>query len=81
MPLMEAIAERRSSREFAPDELPLQLLSDLLWAADGVNEPKADGTAPSAFDAQEIDVYVALPSGAYLYVAAAHALGWSQRAT
>ncbi|TDX60415.1 nitroreductase [Methylosinus sp. sav-2] len=75
MPLMEAIAERRSSREFAPDELPLQLLSDLLWAADGVNRAKGGRTAPSALDAQEIDVYVALPSGAYLYVAAAHTLG------
>lgn len=75
MPLLEALAERRSSREFAPDELPLQLLSDLLWAADGVNRAEGGRTAPSALDAQEIDVYVALPSGAYLYVAAAHALG------
>lgn len=74
MPLMEALAERRSSREFAPDELPLQLLSDLLWAADGVNRAEGGRTAPSALDAQEVDVYVALPSGAYLYVAAAHAL-------
>jgi SagB-type dehydrogenase family enzyme len=74
MPLMEAIAKRRSAREFAPDELPLQLLSDLLWAADGVNRADGSRTAPSALDAREVDVYVALRSGAYLYDAASHAL-------
>jgi SagB-type dehydrogenase family enzyme len=74
MPLMEAIANRRSSREFAPDELPPQLLSDLLWAAYGVNRDEGGRTAPSALDAQEIDLYVALPSGAYFYSFAAHEL-------
>lgn len=74
MPLMEALAERRSSREFTPYELPLQLVSDLLWAADGVNRAEGGRTAPSALDAQEINVFVALPSGAYLYIAATHAL-------
>jgi len=50
------------------------VLSDLLWAAFGVNRPDGGRTAPSAIDAQEIDVYVALPAGAYLYDAKANAL-------
>ncbi|MBS1201045.1 MAG: nitroreductase [Proteobacteria bacterium] len=75
MPLMEALARRHSSREFATDALPLPLLSGLLWAAFGVNRADDGGrTAPSALNAQEIDVYVALPSGAYRYDARAHSL-------
>ncbi|MCZ7560878.1 MAG: SagB/ThcOx family dehydrogenase [Burkholderiaceae bacterium] len=74
MPLMEALALRRSSREFARDELPLPLLSNLLWAAWGRNRPEGGRTAPSALNAQEIDVYAALPGGAYLYDADGHAL-------
>lgn len=74
MPLMEAIALRRSSREFAGDPLPLPVLSNLLWAAWGTNRPGGGRTAPSALDAQEIEVYVALPQGAYRYDADAHAL-------
>jgi SagB-type dehydrogenase family enzyme len=74
MPLMEALAARRSSREFAPDPLPPAMLSGLLWAAFGVNRPEGGRTAPSALNAQEVDVYVALPHGAYRYDAAAHAL-------
>ena len=63
MPLMEAIAKRHSAREFAARELPLPLLSNLLWAANGVNRADGGRTAPSAMNAQEIDVYVALPVG------------------
>jgi len=74
MPLMEAISKRRSDREFAPRELPLPMLSNLLWAANGVNRAGGGRTAPSAMNAQEIDVYVGLPTGAYLYDATAHAL-------
>lgn len=74
LPLMEALAKRRSSREFAHDPLPLQLLSDLLWAAYGTNRADGGRTAPSALNAQEIDVFVALSSGAYRYDAGAHAL-------
>jgi len=73
-PLMEAISKRRSEREFACTELPLPMLSTLLWAAYGVNRPDGGRTAPSALNAQEVDIYVALPSGAYLYDAAANAL-------
>jgi len=74
IPLMEAISKRRSAREFARQELPLPLLSSLLWAADGINRSDGGRTAPSAMNAQEIDVYVALPSGAYLYDPSANAL-------
>jgi nitroreductase len=74
IPLMEAISKRRSDREFASQELPLPLLSNLLWAAYGVNRADGHRTAPSALNAQEIDVYVALPSGAYLYDAVANQL-------
>lgn len=74
MPLMEALAKRHSMREFAREELPLQLLSSMLWAAFGVNREDGKRTAPSAINAQEIDIYVALPSGAYLYDAHENAL-------
>jgi len=74
LPLMEALAKRQSAREFAPDALPLPLLSGLLWAAFGRNRDDGKRTAPTAINAQEIDVFVALPTGAYLYDAAAHEL-------
>ena len=74
LPLMEALAKRQSAREFAPDALPLPLLSGLLWAAFGRNREDGKRTAPTALNAQEIDVFVALPTGAYLYDAAAHEL-------
>ena len=70
MPLMEALAARRSSREFAPDSLPVPVLAGLLWAAYGINRPDGGRTAPTAINAQEIDVFAALPTGAYLYDAA-----------
>jgi SagB-type dehydrogenase family enzyme len=74
MPLFDALAKRRSSREFSRAELPPPVLSGLLWAAFGINRPDGGRTAPSALDAQEIDVYLALRGGAYLYEPKAHAL-------
>jgi len=74
VPLMEALAQRHSTRDFSPAALPLPLLSGLLWAAYGVNRKDGGRTAPSALNAQEIDVFVALPSGAYCYDPAAHEL-------
>ncbi len=74
LPLMESLSRRHSSREFARTPLPLPLLSGLLWAAYGVNRPDGGRTAPSALDAQEVDVFVALPEGAYRYDCAAHQL-------
>lgn len=70
LPLMQALAQRQSQRDFDPAPLPLQMLSDLLWAAAGINRPELAGcTAPSAMNAQEVDVYVALPEGLYRYAA------------
>ncbi|MDD5561996.1 MAG: SagB/ThcOx family dehydrogenase [Candidatus Omnitrophica bacterium] len=67
-PLMQALKERKTNRSFGSRKLPLQVLADLLWAANGVNRPQEKGrTAPSANNLQEIDIYVALQSGLYLY--------------
>ncbi|MDO8249476.1 MAG: SagB/ThcOx family dehydrogenase [Rhodoferax sp.] len=75
LPLMQALAQRQSSREFDPAPLPDQMLSDLLWAAAGINRPALGGrTAPSAMNAQEVDVYLALPNGLYRYAAPTHTL-------
>jgi len=75
MPLMEALTARETSRSFSSKELPEQVLSDLLWAACGVNRPDSGKrTAPSARNWQEIDVYVAMAEGVYLYDAKAHRL-------
>ncbi|MBI3533278.1 MAG: nitroreductase family protein [Burkholderiales bacterium] len=75
LPLMEALRQRHSAREFRPDALTQQQLSDLLWAACGLNRETLGGrTAPSAMNAQEVDLYVALPQGLYLYEPKAHAL-------
>jgi nitroreductase len=67
-PLMEALNERESSRLFSEKELTPRQLSDLLWAAWGINR-EADGkrTAPSSHNYQEMDVYVTMKSGLYLY--------------
>ena len=74
MPLLDALALRHSAREFVQTELPLKVLSNLLWAAFGVNRSDGHRTAPTALNCQEIDIYVALSSGAYRYDAFANAL-------
>lgn len=72
---MQALKERRSTRSFSGKKLPQEMLSNLLWAAFGVNRPDSGKrTAPSAVNWQEIDVYVALAEGLYLYDAQAHML-------
>ena len=69
---MQALQERKSTREFSSGELPSQVLSDLLWAAYGINRPETgQRTAPSAKNMQEIDIYVAKADGLYLYDAKA----------
>lgn len=73
-PLMSVLKTRASAREFAPDALPPQTLSNLLWAAWGVNRPDGRRTAPSASNRQEIDIYVTLPAGAYLWDAKTNVL-------
>jgi nitroreductase len=66
--LMQVLKERKSSREFSSKEPPLQILSDLLWAANGINRPEINHkTAPSAMNTQEIDIYLAKADGLYLY--------------
>lgn len=74
MPLMEALNARHTSRDFSDKMLSNQQLSDLLWAANGVNRKDGKRTAPSARNCQEIDIYVYLSSGVYLYDAAANSL-------
>ena len=67
-PLMQALKERKTSREFSSREFPPQVLSNLLWAAFGINRPESGRrTAPSAMNWQEIDIYVASSEGLYLY--------------
>jgi len=75
MPLMQALKERRTTRSFAEQSLPPRVLSNLLWAAFGINRPENDHrTAPSARNWQEIDIYVALHDGLFVYEAKSHAL-------
>ena len=74
-PLMQVLKDRKSSRGFSPEPLPLQILSDLLWAAFGVDRPESGmRTAPSAINWQEIDIYVSLANGLYLFDADQHLL-------
>lgn len=78
--VLAALLERRTNRSVSAKPLPLQVLSNLLWAAFGVN--RAEGTlrgrtgrtAATASNSQEIDLYVALPEGVYLYEAVHHHL-------
>jgi len=73
-PLMQLLWKRMSSREFSLEPLPVEVLSNLLWAASGINRPDGKRTAPTASNRQEIDVYAALASGLYLYDAKANLL-------
>lgn len=67
MPLNEALFRRSTAREFSTAKLPIQQISDLLWCANGINRTDGKRTAPSARNAQEIDIYVLMPTGTYLY--------------
>ena len=67
-PLMQLLAKRSSSREFSSEPLPVNILSNMLWAASGINRPESGKrTAPTAINRQEIDIYVATAAGLYLY--------------
>ena len=77
--VLAALQERRTIRTISAEKLPLQVLSNLLWAAFGVNRETASfgkpgRTAASASNSQEIDLYVAMPEGVYLYEAVPHRL-------
>ena len=74
-PLMRALMDRKSSRTFSTEALSKQTISNLLWAANGINRPDSGKrTAPSAHNWQETDIYLANAQGLYLYDANAHAL-------
>lgn len=75
MPLMEALSKRSTNRMMdSTRHLSEQQLSDLVWAAWGINRPDGRRTAPSALNWQEIDLYLIGRSGAYLYDASEHKL-------
>lgn len=73
-PLMEALMLRRSTRAYAPTPLPRQLLSDLLWAADGINRPTGERTAPYWRHIMVLDIYAAMADGVWLYQPETHKL-------
>jgi SagB-type dehydrogenase family enzyme len=74
-PLMQVLKLRSSGRSFESKQLPIQELSNLLWAAYGINRAETGGrTAPSARNWQEIDIYVTLPEGVFIYDAKKHTL-------
>ena len=67
MPLMQALAERKTIRDYKPGELDAATLSEILYAANGVNRPDGKRTIPTAMNKQDLEVYVALPGAAYHY--------------
>jgi SagB-type dehydrogenase family enzyme len=74
-PLMAALKGRFSTKIYSSQPIPMVTISDLLWAANGVNRLDSEKrTAPSATNSQNIDVYVLLPQGTYLYDAKSHSL-------
>lgn len=75
MPLMQAFSSRASAREFDTRSVDLSLISNLLWAANGINRPESGKrTAPSAINAQDIDLYVLMNEQVYLYDPVSHVL-------
>ncbi len=73
--LMQALVERKSSRSFSANKLPDRILSNMLWAACGINRSgSGHRTSPSAMNWQEIDIYVASSEGLFLYAPKEHSL-------
>ncbi len=74
-PLMQVLRDRKSSRLYSTEKIPLQVLSNLLWAAFGINRPERGmRTAPTGANRQDIDIYVATADGVYVYNAKANLL-------
>jgi len=72
MPLMQALKQRKSGRAFSQKSVSLQVLSELLWAAYGINRPQTGGrTVPTTMDMREIDIYVIMAEGTYVFDAQA----------
>jgi SagB-type dehydrogenase family enzyme len=75
LPFMETLSVKASVREWSDRDLSLQDISDLVWAANGVNRPKEKKyTASSAQNAHDVDVYLFMKNGVYLYDADKHVL-------
>ena len=74
MPLMEALNNRKTQRNFSERELSHQQLSNLLWAATGVNREDGRMTAPTASNHQQMVIFVALKNGVYQYFPQTHEL-------
>lgn len=74
MPLMEALHKRKTDRTFSNEPLDEQTLSNLLWAANGINRDDGRRTAPSAMNLQEIVIFAAMPKGVYVYFPKGHFL-------
>ena len=73
-PLLQVLKERKTRREFSSEKLPIQVLANLLWAGFGINRTDGGRTAPSAMNWQEIEIYVAMSDGLFLYNAKANRL-------
>lgn len=73
-PLMQCFTERKSERKFDSKPLPLQILSNLFYAADGISRPDGRKTVPTARNLQSQDVYAAMADGLYLYNPKTHSL-------
>jgi SagB-type dehydrogenase family enzyme len=74
IPLMEALQKRQSQRSYSSRELSMQQMSDMLWAAYGINRPDGFRTAPSARTWNEFDIYIIKAEGWYVYDPHQHAM-------
>lgn len=75
MPVLTALANRSSTRSYADKEIPEQTLSNLLWAAFGVNRPESGKrTAPSSYNWQDVEMYVFTKDGVWIYEHTDHSL-------
>ncbi len=72
--VMQALQDRKSTRQFSPEALSIQDLGDLLWAACGINREDGRRTSGTARNKQDCDVYVIMETGAYLYRPKTHSL-------
>ncbi|MDR0339413.1 MAG: nitroreductase family protein [Desulfovibrio sp.] len=74
MPLMQALAHRKSHRNFLDEDLPVGVVGDIVWAAWGVNRKDGRRTAPTARNEQQVSVYAAMRNGVWRYVGENHSL-------
>jgi hypothetical protein len=73
-PLMKALKDRHSERNYSDRKLSIQQVADILWAANGVNREDGRRTSPSAMNKQGVDIYAVTADGAFLYDPVKHAL-------